>query len=88
MLEIKDFSKVRRSNSRTIFGYFGVGFLVIEGSGREIENWVVGESGTHSPSGSQGGFSGNVKYPGVIRVFENYTLSKSVKYFWDKKLIF
>ena len=48
MLEIKDFSKVRRSSSRMIFGYFGWDFWVIEGSGREVENWVVGESGTHS----------------------------------------
>lgn len=47
---------MRRSNSRAIFGYFGVEDGVIEGSGREVENWVVGESGTHSPSGSQGGF--------------------------------
>ena len=67
-----------------IFWYFEWEFGVIEGSGREVENWVGRLSGTHSPSGSQGGFSGNVKYPGDIRVFENYTLSKSVKYFWDK----
>ena len=83
-LKVKDFSKVRRSSSRMIFWYFGWKFWVIEGSGREVEIWVVGESGTHSPSGSQGAFSGNVKYPGVIRVFENCTLSKSVKYFWSK----
>lgn len=29
---------------------------VIKGGGRKVENWVVGVSGTHSPSGSQGGF--------------------------------
>ena len=52
LLEIKDFSKVRRSSSRMIFGYLGVEDWVIEGSGREVEIWVVGESGTHSPSGS------------------------------------
>lgn len=52
LLEIKDFSKVRRSSSRMIFGYFGWKFWVIKGSGREVEIWVVGESGTHSPSGS------------------------------------
>ena len=52
MLEIKDFSKVRRSNSRTIFGYFWVMNGVIKGGGREVEIWVVGESGTHSPSGN------------------------------------
>ena len=56
MLKIKDFSNVRRSSFRMIFGYFGVEDGVIEGSGREVEIWVVGESGTHSPSGSQGGF--------------------------------
>ena len=42
---------------------------MIKGGGREVEIWVVGVSGTHSPSGSQGGFSENVKYPPVIRVF-------------------
>ena len=52
LLEIKDFSKVRRSSSRMKIGYFGWEFWVIEGSGREVEIWVVGESGTHSPSGS------------------------------------
>ena len=52
LLEIKDFSKVCRSSSRMIFGYFGWKFWVIEGSGREVENWVVGVSGTHPPSGS------------------------------------
>ena len=65
---------------------FWVGIWVIEGNGREIENWVVGESGTHSPSGSQGGFSGNVKYPPGYKGYLQLHIVQKCKIFLIKKL--
>lgn len=80
LLEIKDFSKVRRSSSRMIFGYFGWEF-------GNLRKWSGGwklsgrcEWNTF-PFWQPGRIFWKCKIPGVIRVFENYTLSKSVKYF-------
>ena len=86
LLEIKDFSKVCRSDFRMIFGYFGWDFWVIEGSGREVEIWVGRLSGTHSPSGSLGRFSGNVKYPRGYKGFWKLHIIQKCKIFFDQKV--